>query len=58
MPGKRIQFDDETWHTLSLLAKDRMQDFQELADETFPEAQVPLARSSQFRAAPGARVSP
>jgi hypothetical protein len=35
MPGKRVQFDDETWHALALLARDRMQDFQELADEAF-----------------------
>jgi hypothetical protein len=33
MPGKRVQFDDETWNALDLLARDRMQDFQELADE-------------------------
>jgi hypothetical protein len=35
MPGKRVQFDDETWHALDLLARDRMQDFQELADDAF-----------------------
>jgi hypothetical protein len=33
MPGNRVQFDDEAWNALDLLAKDRMQDFQELADE-------------------------
>lgn len=35
MPGKRVQFDQETWNALDLLAKDRMMDFQELADEAF-----------------------
>ena len=35
MPGKRVQFDDATWHALDLLARDRMMDFQELADEAF-----------------------
>ena len=35
MPGKRVQFDDETWRALDLLAHDRMMDFQELADEAF-----------------------
>jgi len=35
MPGKRIQIDDATWHALALLARDRMMDFQELADEAF-----------------------
>ncbi|HEY1364718.1 MAG TPA: hypothetical protein VGF60_20910 [Xanthobacteraceae bacterium] len=35
MPGKRVQFDDETWQAIDLLARDRMVDFQELADEAF-----------------------
>ena len=35
MRGKRVQFDDETFHALDLLARDRMMDFQELADEAF-----------------------
>jgi len=35
MPGKRVQFDEETWAALDLLARDRMMDFQELADEAF-----------------------
>jgi hypothetical protein len=35
MPGKRVQFDGETWAALDLLAKDRMMDFQEVADEAF-----------------------
>lgn len=36
MVGKRIHFDDSTsWHALDLLARDRMMDFQEPADEPF-----------------------
>ena len=35
MPGKRVQFDPETWNALDLLARDQMKDFQELADEAF-----------------------
>ncbi len=35
MPGKRIQFDEETYSALDLLARDRMMTFQELADEAF-----------------------
>jgi hypothetical protein len=35
MPGKRVQFDEETWEALDLLARDSMADFQELADEAF-----------------------
>jgi hypothetical protein len=37
MPGKRVQFDDETWNVLDLLARDSMRDFQELADEAFAD---------------------
>jgi hypothetical protein len=29
MPGKRVQFDAETWQALDLLARDRVMDFQE-----------------------------
>ena len=35
MPGKRVQFDDETWQQLDLLGRDQMKDFAELADEAF-----------------------
>jgi predicted transcriptional regulator len=37
MAGKRVQFDDATRYALDPLAKDRMQDFQELADEAFAD---------------------
>jgi hypothetical protein len=37
VPGKRVQFDDETWHALALLARDNLKDFQELADEAFAD---------------------
>ena len=35
MPGKRVQFDEETWRNIDLLGRDQMKDFQELADEAF-----------------------
>ena len=35
MIGKRVQFDQEDWDAIHLLAKDRMATFQELADEAF-----------------------
>lgn len=35
MPGKRVQFDDEAWQSLDLLAKEQMKTFAELADEAF-----------------------
>ena len=48
MPGKRVQFDDETWSALDLLARDRMMDFQELAEEAFRDLLRPstIARST------------
>jgi hypothetical protein len=35
MPGKRVQFDEETWQQIDLLGRDQRKDFQELADEAF-----------------------
>lgn len=35
MPGKRVEFDEETWAAVDLLARDRMMTFQEVADEAF-----------------------
>jgi hypothetical protein len=37
MPGKRIRIDDETWHALVMLGRDRMMTFQELADEALAD---------------------
>jgi hypothetical protein len=35
MPGKRVQFDEETWRQIDLLGHDQTKDFQELAAEAF-----------------------
>ena len=35
-PGKRVQFDQETWNALDLLAKESMRDFQDLAAKPSP----------------------
>jgi hypothetical protein len=51
MPGKRIQFDDETWNTLDLLARDRMMTFQELADEAFRDLLRKHGRPTDLRQA-------
>ena len=51
MPGKRVQFDDETWHAFNLLAKDRMQDFQELADEAFRDLLQKHGRPTDLKSA-------
>lgn len=51
MPGKRVQIDDETWHGLVLLARDRMMTFQELADEAFAEILKKYDRPVTLKAA-------
>lgn len=51
MPGKRVQFDEETWAALDMLAKDRMMDFQELADEAFRDLLKKHGRPSSLKEA-------
>lgn len=51
MPGKRIQIDDETWAALDMLASDRMQTFQELAEEAFADVLKKYRRPVGLRAA-------
>jgi len=51
MPGKRVQFDEETWAALDLLAKDRMMDFQELADEAFRDVLKKPGRPASLKEA-------
>jgi hypothetical protein len=51
MPGKRVQFDDETWMALDLLGRDRMATFQELADEAFADLLKKHGRPVDLRAA-------
>ena len=51
MPGKRIQLDDETWVALDLLARDRMMDFQELADEAFRDLLRKHGRPTDLKSA-------
>jgi hypothetical protein len=51
MPGKRVQFDDGTWNALDLLAKDRMQDFQELPDEAFADLLTKHGRPTDLKTA-------
>jgi hypothetical protein len=49
MPGKRVQFDEETWQALQLLARDQMKTFQELADDIRrpPKKEQPSGRSQR-----------
>jgi predicted DNA-binding ribbon-helix-helix protein len=51
MPGKRVQFDDETWTTLDVLARDRMATFQELADEAFADLLRKHGRPTDLKSA-------
>ena len=61
MPGKRVQFDDATWAALDLLARDRMMDFQELADEAFRDLlrkhNRPVDLKAALRQSAGKRAS-
>ena len=51
MPGKRVTFDDETYAALDMLARDRMMDFQELADEAFRDLLKKHGRPSSLKEA-------
>lgn len=51
MTGKRVQFDEETWQALDLLARDRMMDFQELADEAFRDLLKKHGRPTDLKTA-------
>jgi hypothetical protein len=37
MPGKRVQFDDQTWAAIDAVARGRSKSFQDLADEAFKD---------------------
>jgi hypothetical protein len=37
MPGKRVQFDDETWQAIDAVARGKGKTFQQLADEAFKD---------------------
>ena len=37
MPGKRVQFDDETWQAIDAVARGKGRTFQQLADEAFKD---------------------
>jgi hypothetical protein len=51
MPGKRVQFDDETWQAIDLLGRDSMKDFQELADEAFRDLLKKYDRPTDLKTA-------
>ncbi len=61
MPGKRVQFDDETWHEVDLLGRDQMKDFAELSDEAFRDLLIkhgrPLGLKDALRRSAGAAAA-
>ena len=48
---KLIEFDEETWQALDLLARDSMTSWQELADEAFRDLLKKHGRPTDLRAA-------
>jgi hypothetical protein len=51
MRRKLIEFDDETWKAIDLLARDSMASWQELADEAFRDLLKKHGRPTDLRAA-------
>ena len=51
MIGKRVQFHEETWQQLRLLASESMKSFQELADEAFTDLLRKHGRPATLREA-------
>jgi hypothetical protein len=49
--GKRVVLDRELWHAIDVLARDRMQDFQELAEEAFRDVLKKHGRTDDIREA-------
>jgi hypothetical protein len=51
MRRKLIEFDDETWQAIDLLARDSMTTWQELADEAFRDLLKKHGRPTDLRTA-------
>ena len=62
MPGKRVQFDDETWQAIDAVARGRGKSFQELADEAFKDLlkkhHQPVGLKAALKESVGGRESP
>jgi len=48
---KLVEFDEETWHAVDLLARDSMKTFQELSDEAFRDLLQKHGRPTDLKAA-------
>ena len=51
MRRKLMEFDDETWQAIDLLARDSMSSWQELADEAFRDLLKKHGRPTDLRTA-------
>ena len=62
MPGKRVQFDDETWQAIDAVARGKGKTFQQLADEAFKDLlkkhRQPVGLKAALKQASVARQSP
>ena len=59
MPGKRVQFDDETWQAIDPVASQQGKTFQKLADEAFKDLlkkhRQPVSLKAALKEGVGAR---
>ena len=51
MPGKRVQFDADTWEAIEAVVRDSGESFQELADEAFEDLLKKRKQPVGFKAA-------
>jgi hypothetical protein len=58
MPGKRVQFDDETWQAIQAVARQTGKSFQELASAAFADFLEKHEQPVGFKAALEASVPP
>jgi len=62
MPGKRVQFDDETWAAIEAVAHQRGASFQELTDEAFKDLlkkhRQPVGLKAALKESVGVKAKP
>jgi hypothetical protein len=51
MPGKRVQFDDDTWQAIQAVARETGKSFQELASTAFADLLAKHKQPVGFKAA-------
>ena len=62
MPGKRVQFDGETWQAIDAAARGKGKTFQQLADEAFKDLlqkhRQPVGWKAALKQSVGAKGKP